>query len=185
MMYKKLDFPGVPPCALCGAAGEMWEHQETPTSAVRKVVMCSSGLADGFDTDECPLVMPPENYYRATKREAVEVWTKWRLSLRNPPMAERLAATPPRGLEPSEVTDDEILALAADHESRPVLGPAKRVSIAELEAMLNSEPQPKIELLPNGEARIEEAPEFRFRFNDPHMLGFARALLSRANGEGK
>lgn len=74
----------LPACACCGSPAELWEHQASEAAAARKVVMCSNlGAGPEGDTNkghnaDCPLAMPPEQYYCATKKQAVEVWTKWR-----------------------------------------------------------------------------------------------------------
>lgn len=66
------------PCVLCGKAAELWEY----TAAVNgptKVAMCPTVDTDG--AEDCPFVMPPQSYYRATKREAIKYWNDHRLEV--------------------------------------------------------------------------------------------------------
>ena len=60
------------PCPFCGSPAELWEHQ-LDDGAYRKVVMCSNG-GDGLDDEGCPMYMPPEGFYKATKIEALVAW---------------------------------------------------------------------------------------------------------------
>jgi|GEM_PF-2300969 len=59
-------------CPFCGNQAELWEHQLNE-SAYRKVVMCSNG-GDGLNDEGCPMYMPPEGFYRATKTDALNAW---------------------------------------------------------------------------------------------------------------
>lgn len=89
-------------------------------------------------------------------------------------------------------TMERVLELARKHESREVLGPAKRVSIDELEKMLSLDPPPKIEIQPDGQVRTvgldETAGPIAFQFTEKHLLAFANDLLgaaqSQSQGEG-
>lgn len=66
------------PCVLCGKAAELWEY----TAAVNgptKVAMCPT--VDTGGAEDCPFVMPPQSYYRATKREAIKYWNDHRLEV--------------------------------------------------------------------------------------------------------
>lgn len=57
---------------LCGSPAELWEHK-LENGTYRKVVMCSNG-GDGLDDEGCPMYMPPEGFYKATKVEALSTW---------------------------------------------------------------------------------------------------------------
>ena len=60
------------PCPYCGCENELWQHEQS-VGYVRKVVMCSNnGDEDNF-IEPCPMHMPPEGFYMATKREAVKI----------------------------------------------------------------------------------------------------------------
>lgn len=60
-------------CPFCGSPAELWEHAP-PGGYIRKAVMCSnSGNKDKTD-DECPMYLPNSGFYKATKREAIELW---------------------------------------------------------------------------------------------------------------
>jgi hypothetical protein len=75
-MYRKIDGwdDRLERCPFCGYAAEMWEYEPTPEH-YQKVVMCANG-GDGQDEPECPMYMPPEGFYRATKVDAAEAWNK-------------------------------------------------------------------------------------------------------------
>ena len=64
-------------CPLCDGRAEMWERVGLGNAA--KAVMCSNGDAIGPLDRGCPLYMPPEDFYRATYREAASTWnTAWK-----------------------------------------------------------------------------------------------------------
>lgn len=68
-------------CPVCGAKPGLWRYSESPTSATTKAVMCSTGETigpqDGIANEGCLLYMPPDNFYRATEREAVKYWNEF------------------------------------------------------------------------------------------------------------
>lgn len=75
--YKQVPYHAtpLPPCGFCGSAAHMWQH--TSNRDVTFVVMCSQ-TEDGSPTgDPCPLLMPPNTFYAATKREAAKYWGEW------------------------------------------------------------------------------------------------------------
>ena len=57
-------------CPYCGWATEIWQHDFV---GVTKVVMCSNTGDEAKGTEPCPMHMPPEGFYMATKREAIAV----------------------------------------------------------------------------------------------------------------
>ena len=60
------------PCPFCGHPAELWEHTVNGDQ-YQKVAMCSNP-GDEDTADGCPMIMPPEGFYKATKREAINVW---------------------------------------------------------------------------------------------------------------
>ena len=60
-------------CPFCGSAAEMWGYSRHD-SLHQKVVMCSNGGDAESGVDECPMYMPPEGFYKATKNEARNTW---------------------------------------------------------------------------------------------------------------
>ena len=73
--YKKLDsvsYFHIKKCPFCGSPAELWEHQ-LANGTYRKVVMCSNG-GDGLDDEGCPMYMPPDGFYQATKLAAIDIW---------------------------------------------------------------------------------------------------------------
>lgn len=60
------------PCPFCGHHAELWDLQRSEKVFV-KVAMCSNN-GEGFGDDDCPMYMPNEGFYKARKREAIEVW---------------------------------------------------------------------------------------------------------------
>ena len=86
--YKRLPTPEgstLEPCPICGSAVELWQYAETETSPTTKSVMCSNGERfgpqDGLVNEGCLLFMPPDNFYRATTREAVKYWNEYAKAL--------------------------------------------------------------------------------------------------------
>lgn len=71
-------------CPCCGSTPSLWQYIENDESA-SKAVMCDNGTAFGPQsglTDEgCPLNMPPQGFYRATIREAVNYWNEYAKAL--------------------------------------------------------------------------------------------------------
>lgn len=77
MDYKQVPYHAAEllPCGFCGSVVHMYQH--TTARTVDFVVMCSL-IEEGSPTgDDCPLVMPPESFYAATKREAAKYWNEW------------------------------------------------------------------------------------------------------------
>jgi hypothetical protein len=74
--YKRVPYHATEllPCNFCGSVAHM--QQYTTDRAVTFVVMCS--LIEGSPTgDDCPMVMPPDTFYAATRREAAAYWNEW------------------------------------------------------------------------------------------------------------
>lgn len=69
-------------CPFCGSKAELWEYSISG-DYFQKVAVCSKSEDD--DTEECPMYMPPDGFYKATKKEAIEVW-----NTRQPSQVERL-----------------------------------------------------------------------------------------------
>lgn len=66
------------PCGFCGSPAHMWQYASgRDASVVTFVVMCSLDENQSPIGDDCPLFMPPESFYAATKREAAEHWNEW------------------------------------------------------------------------------------------------------------
>lgn len=61
------------PCPFCGSPAEMWEYSPHD-DCHQKVAMCSNGGDEDNGTDECPMYMPPQGFYKATKLEARNTW---------------------------------------------------------------------------------------------------------------
>jgi hypothetical protein len=77
-MYRKAKSLNIKilPCPFCGSESELWEYSPNDDHH-QKVVMCSNAGDDEDQEDEgCPMYMPPEGFYMATKREAVAIWNK-------------------------------------------------------------------------------------------------------------
>ena len=69
--FKKIETnSNLTPCPLCGSTAELWERDQG--GHFQKAVMCSRAGDD--DEDDCMLYLPPEPFYSATKREAIEYW---------------------------------------------------------------------------------------------------------------
>lgn len=73
--YRKIESVySAKECPFCGHPGELWEHQ-IKDGGIRKVVMCSNnGEGAGSVEGECPMYMPPEGFYCATKSQALKTW---------------------------------------------------------------------------------------------------------------
>ena len=71
-------------CPVCSASAELWEYNQNDNTAL-KVVMCSDGKAfgpqDGIMGEGCLLYMPPDAFYRPTKREAIKYWNDYAQAL--------------------------------------------------------------------------------------------------------
>ena len=83
-MYKQIDTPqGVSllPCPCCGMDAKLWRYAKSETDSSTPVVMCENGdklgPQDGHANEGCLLYMPPDNFYRATIREAVRYWNEY------------------------------------------------------------------------------------------------------------
>jgi hypothetical protein len=66
-------------CPLCGARPALWQLTAKDDTA-SKVVMCTSGDAHarlGDDLDGCIFFMPPNRFYRPTRREAIGAWNEY------------------------------------------------------------------------------------------------------------
>lgn len=72
--YLKLTTPkGLNPCPACGSPGELWQRKVQEN--YHRVVVCTNNGRKESDY-QCPFYFPPENFYKATKREAIEYWQK-------------------------------------------------------------------------------------------------------------
>ena len=87
-MYKKIETPeaqSLLPCPCCGAAAELWRYAASGTAPSTPVAMCTNGdkigPQDGLAGEGCVLYMPPDNFYRATIREAVKYWNDFAKAL--------------------------------------------------------------------------------------------------------
>jgi hypothetical protein len=67
-------------CAVCGSMPELWEHKERG-GTFSKVLMCPNGEEVCPDEHSinagCPMFMPNMDFYKATRREAIDFWNKW------------------------------------------------------------------------------------------------------------
>lgn len=85
--YKRLDLGAyrLERCPVCGAAAELWQYSESDAAPTSKAGMCSRsdaiGPRDEFVSDGCLLLMPPQDFYRATIREAVAYWNAFAAAL--------------------------------------------------------------------------------------------------------
>jgi hypothetical protein len=82
--YKRVEFaPGqhVEPCPVCAADAELWQYSVSETAPTTKVVMCSHGddlgPRDALAFSGCLLYMPPNDFYKATARDAVKFWNEF------------------------------------------------------------------------------------------------------------
>ena len=77
-MYRRIEGwdATLEPCPFCGSPAEMWEYEPSPNH-YQKVVMCSNnGEAEEYEGErlECPMYMPSDGFYKATKNEARNIW---------------------------------------------------------------------------------------------------------------
>lgn len=86
--YKPLDTPHgltLERCPVCGSEGALWQYSTSPTAPTTKAVMCGHGDAigpqDGVKNEGCLLYMPPDNFYRATIKDAVRHWNEFAKAL--------------------------------------------------------------------------------------------------------
>jgi hypothetical protein len=67
-------------CSVCGSIPELWEHKER-SQTWSKVLMCSNSERllpeEEMLNDGCPMFMPGMDFYKATRREAIDLWNKW------------------------------------------------------------------------------------------------------------
>lgn len=71
-------------CPVCHARPSLWEYVNTHGNA-SKVVCCTRGepfgpqmlTVTGLMNEGCLLYMPPDAFYRATRREAVKYWNTY------------------------------------------------------------------------------------------------------------
>lgn len=68
-------------CPVCGDRPSLWQFIEKGSTA-SKVVMCNNGAElwegqGGLASEGCLLYMPPQDFYRATKREAIAHWNRY------------------------------------------------------------------------------------------------------------
>jgi hypothetical protein len=86
--YKLVTGHGkqIAPCPVCSAAGEVWRYSESPSSPTATAVMCARGEAFGPQEpgvhEGCVLFMPPQEFYKATIREAVNYWNEYAEAVR-------------------------------------------------------------------------------------------------------
>lgn len=63
-------------CTFCGWPAELYSRSNADGTFSEKAVMCSNFGDDDPTGNACPLHLPPEDFYHATKREAVEYWNE-------------------------------------------------------------------------------------------------------------
>jgi hypothetical protein len=87
-MYKQIDISqGVSllPCPCCGMSAQLWRYAKSGIDPSTLVAMCSNGdkfgPQDGAINEGCLLYMPPDNFYRATIRDAVKYWNEYASAL--------------------------------------------------------------------------------------------------------
>lgn len=84
-------------CPICNSRAEVWQYSAKPDSQLLRVVMCTNGEAfgpqirDGAAMGGCILYMPPDDFYRARTKEAVQYWNEYAEAL----LAARSAASTP------------------------------------------------------------------------------------------
>ena len=73
-LYTDIEWTGVKikECPFCGSAGQLYQYKAGP-NVYQKVVMCTNGGGDD-ENGECPMYMPPDGFYKATKKEAIAAW---------------------------------------------------------------------------------------------------------------
>ena len=92
--YKMLDTPaGLELCPCCGSAAELWQYSKSVDAPASKAVCCANGEQfgpqEGIVNDGCLLYMPPDDFYRATVREAVKYWNEYAKALTSQQRARR------------------------------------------------------------------------------------------------
>ena len=72
-------------CAVCGGPASVWRYTKEPGDPFTVAVMCDQGERigpqSGITNEGCPLYMPPDDFYRATCREAIAFWDEFSVSL--------------------------------------------------------------------------------------------------------
>ena len=65
--YKKIEGWGqaLKPCPFCGTHAEMWEYESG---------LCGNKGDEDGEVECCPMYMPPDGFYKATKLEAMNLW---------------------------------------------------------------------------------------------------------------
>jgi hypothetical protein len=68
-------------CAVCGSMPELWEHKEIG-GTWSKTLMCPNNesvcsTVEQIIDEGCPMFMPGRDFYKATRREAIDFWNKW------------------------------------------------------------------------------------------------------------
>jgi hypothetical protein len=86
--YSLMEPPPAEPleaCPCCGSSARVWQYTEAPGAEVQRVVMCDHegdiGPRDSLVYEGCLLQMPPNDFYRATGREAVRYWNEYAKAL--------------------------------------------------------------------------------------------------------
>lgn len=63
-------------CTFCGWPAELYSRSNADGTFSEKAVMCSNFGDDDPTGNACPLHLPPEDFYHATKREAIQYWNE-------------------------------------------------------------------------------------------------------------
>lgn len=76
--YKQVPYHAteIMPCNFCGSPASMWQYTDK-YDVVTFAVMCSLDDSKSPIGDDCPLFMPPSEFYAATKRQAANHWNEW------------------------------------------------------------------------------------------------------------
>jgi hypothetical protein len=72
-------------CPVCGSTASLYQHSKSLVSPTSKLVCCdrgdSIGPQDGIIAAGCLLFLPPRDFYRATKNDAISYWNKYAAAL--------------------------------------------------------------------------------------------------------
>lgn len=86
--YQKMEPPPsepVQPCPCCSSSATVWQYIDKPGGPVERVVMCDHQEdivpRDSVAYSGCLLAMPPQDFYKATGREAVRYWNDYAKAL--------------------------------------------------------------------------------------------------------
>ena len=86
--YLMLDTPAgttLEACPVCGSTACVYQYQKEEDGPAQKLICCSNGEAFGpqiaAPTEGCLLYMPPDDFYRATIREAAKYWNEYAKAL--------------------------------------------------------------------------------------------------------